>query len=754
MNGNGVSPVPSVPQTQTPPWLNKQEEEFNLRQYLEIAQRRAIVITGVAIAALAFSIWSALNQKPTYMGNFQLLVEPVNGKNELSQLTNDNQSSKPSELDYDTQIQVLTSPELLQKPIQKLQASYPDLSYGSVIGGLKVVRLKETKIIEVDYQSADPGKTYAVLEQLSKAYLEYSLNEQQTYLRQGIQFVNKQIPPLQKQVNDLQDKLQDFRQKYGFIEPDTETANLTSQATALDQQLTTIQQSIVRARSDLNILNQENGALTVLSNSANYQNIVNQIQQVDSQIAIESTRFRPGNLNIQVLEEKKANLLPLLRQEASRVLDAKQAEALTQIQSLEIQAQAIAQAKTKLQQQIIQLPVLTREYTNLQSELQLATESLKRFLETRQSLQVEAAQQELPWQLIKEPSQPYAAPLNVSRSLLLGVIGSLVAGFAAALLLEKLDTTYHTAEALAKDVHLPILGIIPFDEQLAVTPGVTAKRKKRRRKSLIRMVRSFIKSLSKLSQKGLSALAISDTYDSASDLMEAMRVLNTNLQMLSQSSDRPIRSLIISSAMPGDGKSTVAFNWAKTAVAMGQRVLLVDADLRRPQIHAQLNLNNDQGLSDLLSGQLNPMNVIQRVAPDEKLYVLPAGQLHPDPASLLSSQRARQLLEKTHQLFDLVIYDTPPLVGLADTNLLARYANGLVLVVGLGKTDRTILKKAIDDLKAFKIPTLGLIANGQRGYTSPLKEYNALPDPSSIQAEQETTSEEIVYEQNDSNNHL
>jgi len=679
------------------------------------------VIVGVATAAMAFSVWSILNQTTLYVGSFQLLIEPVNAENAnlANPASEANRNTGASALDYDTQIAVLKSPELLSpEVIEELQETYPGISYNSLTNNLNIARLRETKILKVDYQGTDPGEVQLVLDTLSEIYLQYSLNERQTYLRQGIQFVDEQMPALQAQVNQLQDKLQFFRETYGFTDPEAQAEKLNSQATTLAQQRLDVEQALVQARSLSNTLQNEAGMVATLEQAPAYQQIVSQLRQIESEIALERVRFQEQSLKIQEMRRKRDNLLPLLRQEAERVLDARMAETANQIKTLEIQQQAIVVAEAELQQNIQKLPVLTREYTNLQRELEIATNSLTGFLETRQTLQIEAAQREIPWQLIQEASKfPTPIANNVNRSLMMAIVTSLLLGFAAALLLEKLDTTYHSAEELKEKIKLPVLGVIPLNPELADhTNGEFASQRKGRKRSLRKTIRKVLSAISRLSRPlNLPALLV-DTDNHASEFMNALRVLHTNVQMIGRT--RSVRSVVISSATPGDGKSTVALHWAKTAVAMGQRVLLIDTDLRQPQLHSKLQIPNEKGLSDFISNNLRPMSFIQQASPDEELYVLTSGQSPFDPASLLSSPKIRQLANEAHQFFDLVIYDAPPLLKLADANLLTQYADGLVLVVRLDKTDRYALKQVLENLKGFQISVLGAVANGQQSYDS------------------------------------
>jgi succinoglycan biosynthesis transport protein ExoP len=216
---------------------------------------------------------------------------------------------------------------------------------------------------------------------------------------------------------------------------------------------------------------------------------------------------------------------------------------------------------------------------------------------------------------------------------------------------------------------------------------------------------------------GLDQATNSNQYV-ASPFLEAFRSLYTNIRLLN--SDSQIRSLVISSSVPGDGKSTISVYLAQAAAALGQRVLLVDTDLRLPQIHNRLGLINTYGLSNVISSDLDVERVIQQSPIEETLFVLTAGQVPPDPTKLLSSQRMQNLMEKFQENYDLVIYDTPPLQGLADTRLIASKADGVVIVVKLGQTKSSDLSKALETLKLSPVAVLGMIANGSTDYSGNL----------------------------------
>jgi capsular exopolysaccharide synthesis family protein len=687
------------------PLSETQGDDWNLRDFLSIVRRRALVIAGVAAVVMVATVYSSLKQKPLYESSFRLLVEPLNNENKLPELDS-SQGSSPSNpsLDYESQIQVLKSPELMTDIVRRLQRDYPDVNYNYLVNSLTITRLGETKIIEVRYQSDDPSKVKTILDQIAKAYLKYSLEQRQTSLRQGLKFVKEQLQVMQRRVDQLQKEQQTFRQKYDFVDPQTQAQQITAQANNLSQQRQIINQQLAVARNNLASLQGKEGELATLNQALLYQKLLTQLRELDVQIAAQATRLQDENPTVQNLKEQRESLLPLLSQEAQRFMDTRLAEATTQLQALEVQSQELAKVEQQLEQRRKQLPVLTRQYTELQRNLQVATESLNRFLSTRETLEIQVAQTELPWQLIQAPTQSgNPVSVDIKRSLITGLLASLVLGVGLALLLEKLDSTYHSGHDLKKKIKEPLLGSIPFEKHLQIGQQHT---------SLPKILAGGVPDSVPRDISEPSAIALRDSARYNTQFLEALRVLNTNIQLLN--SDRPIRSIVISSAMSGDGKSTVAFHLAEIACAMEQRVLLVDANLRQPVIHELSNLNNFWGLSNLITTNL-PITEAIRPAPFMKqLSVLTSGPIPPDPTKLLSSEKMKRLMEDLQNTYDLVIYDAPPLLGLADASLIALHTDGILMVVRMEKTDSSVLKRALDSLKMSRMNVLGIVANDHK----------------------------------------
>lgn len=701
------------------------EDSVNFGKLLSILHRRWLWLI-IASLLVSTGIWTkVLLQEPRYASKFQLLVGSPTGENRYLNFDQDGQLKSQSgeeNLDYDTQIQVLFSPKVLTPILENISQQVPDFDYGNFFQYLKVYRLGNTKILEVTYQDGDPQTVKTVLDEIAQGYVEYSHNQQQSSLNQGLKFTQEQLPVLQARVDKLQEKLQRFRQKNDLIEPAIKAESLSEllnsvieQRQETDTQLRETELLSGRIQEQLGLGLEQAMEVAALSEAPRYQSLLTQLQEVETQLALESARFTEGSPLVSRLYEQRQNLLPLLNREASSVLgDTSVAnvqalaastnpirlqltqnliEVANQRQVLLTRVQSLMAVENQFRQQLKEMALLVRQYTDLQRELQVANDSLNHFLNAQDTLQIEASQQTSSWQLLADPKLPTApfAP-NRPRGWLIGGIAGIMAGVGAALLAEKLDRRFHSPEDIQELARLPVVGRIPFEQVLK----------------------------SDRNRQDTSVNLISDSHNNSA-VLDAFRSLHANLYMLNP--DRHLRSLVISSPVPEEGKSTTAVCLAQASAAMGQRVLLVDADLRRPRIHVMTDVPNVWGLSDLIAGDLDHNDVIQQSPLEDNLHILTAGQNPPDPTRLLSSQKMRNLMEELQTSFDLVIFDTPPLLGLVDAKLIVPQTDGLALVVSLGRSDRSALKQVLEGIKMSNLSVLGMIANRVKYYANQYPEY-------------------------------
>ncbi len=718
---------PSYPGVPLSPPVADPSTDLDLIHILKILKRRALVVGGAALTVTA-AIWAwTATQTPIYRGEFRVLVESAAEVSPSQQLLAE--AGRMPTTDYDTQIEVLRSQALLSPVAQALQQQYPEIDSRILAANLSINRVRDTKILAVAYQGTDPDIIQAILEEVSQQFLDYSFEQRQVSLQQGVDFVDGQLPELRERVDSLQARLERFRQQYSLFDPESRGGDLSGLLSSVEAQRQDLQSDLAQARSLFQTLQSQLGtspsdalASAALSESSRYQSLLTQIKDLEAQIAVDSARYQPDSPQIEALEEKRDNLLPLLEQQASQTLGGRVGasadsnltptsldlsrqliEVANQIETLQARSQSLAQVEQNLKQEFELVPSLSREYTELQRELGVATQSLNRFLETRETLQIDAAQKSVPWELIARP-QTSSRPISpdVSRNITLGVVAGLLLGVAAALLMEKLDQVFHSTEELKSATKLPVLGTIPYLPEL-------------------QRQAPFLGRVSEGPQNQQSRPEERASFRGAM-FFEGFRSLYTSIRFVEV--DQAIGSVVVTSAIPGEGKSTVAVGLAHAAAAMGQRVLLVDADLRAPRQHTHMGLPNYHGLSNVISDAAEISAAIQQSSLDPNLSVLTAGTTPPDPVKLLSSQRMETIMQQLQQAYDFVVYDTPPTSGFTDSSLLAAHAGGLVLVVGLGKTERSLVEQTLERLERLPISLLGLVANGIKQYTTQLQRHD------------------------------
>ncbi len=703
--------------------LNSSQDPWELRRLGYILRRHLLLFVAVSSVITLGVAYKVCQQKPIYRNQFQLFLDTSTGE-EFNPLT-ENVVRPPSFIppqfrDFKTDMEVLGSYKVISPLLNEIQSRYPDLDYDKLVNKLKLKNKPDTAIIEVSYQDADREQVKFVLEKIAQGYSDYALDKLKKSTGQAYKLVDDKLPQLKNRVNQLQGELQVFRRRYNLVDPEQQSKVLTERLGDISKQKQEAQALFGETVSTFNSLQQESGidikqaqVLSSLSEAPRYLALQQELQKLDTQLATDLTRLTDGHPAIINLREKRQRLLSLIQQEAIAILgidtvatlqtlptvsDKKAArselsqkliETASQLQGMQSRLRSLSVAENGAIQNLQQFAGIARKYTDLHRNLEVANQSLSRFLLSNENLQIEAARKVSPWQVISKieaPLQPISP--SIPRDFILGGFAGLLAGVGAVIIAEKLNNKYHSPEELQEDIKQTFLGTIPFQKQLKTSP-------------------------TQVSRNGtLSNSAYWEAYIS----------LQANLDFLEP--DKILRSVVISSALPGEGKSTVSLYLAKVSAAMGKRVLLIDADLRRPSIHRYLDgVTNVWGLSNAISGAAEAEQLIQTLPEEENLYILTAGEMPPNPAQLLSSGKMKELMLHFQTQFDLVIIDTPPLHGFTDAKYLVNYADGLVMVVGLDQTEKPAVRQVLNDLHLSHINLLGVVANGVKGYTSSYAGY-------------------------------
>jgi len=706
------------------------ETDTGYGQLLSILMRRRRWLIGVAAGVLSLATLLTLIAKPTYESSMQLLVEPnYQGKREGKAESEYADSSV--QVDYATQLNVMRSPLLIQQAVDLLRPDYPTLTVKEIKKSLVLAQVMEekvnTKIVKAVYTDHDAIKAQKVLGALNTVYQVYNRNQQQQRLNKGLEFINVQLPQVKEDVKRAEAKLERFRRKQNLIDPGQqatatgaslnlikqERQSLHAQYKDYQARESALQQKIGRSPNDALIASR-------LSQSARYQTLLNEFQRTELSLAQLRARFTDQDPKVQTMTDQSNRQRDLLQSEVKRVLGRESAqvkntsegllgegqlggidlnltsqlvEVQTNLRALIARAQSLAGTEKQLTAELNRFPNLLSEYNQLQPEVQVNRDKLEQLLKARQDLSLELARGGFVWQSLEQPKLGLKIGPNLERNLLLGLVAGLMLGGVAAFVREMVDDAVHSSDELEKQVELPLLGMTPeLPKGKASEPVIKLPYGK---------------------PQLLTPWTIE--VDNWPPAWESLDLIYKNIELLNSVSS--FKSLMITSALASEGKSSLALGLALSAARLHQRVLLIDADLRRPSLHTQLNLPNEEGLSTLLTvdADIASHSSVQS-SEDSFIDILTAGPTPEDPAKLLSSQRMRQLMVNFEQKYDLVLLDAPPVLGLVDAILAGSFCSGVVLVSRIGQVTR----KEVMHAKAMlsKLNLIGVVANGESGPTS------------------------------------
>lgn len=707
----------SSPRTSAERLITEDEGGLNFGGLVKILQRKWWVITGVTAVTMGLAAARVLTEKPVYNGSFEILVQAQSTETEVisnvpETLTTQDQEAVDSDL-----LKILAGPKVLQPVIEGVRERYPDYCPGAapsadssdtsydpcyqlLSGRLRVNQLgNNSDIIQVSMQDADPQVVQVILGLVSEAYLAFSLESKQADIRRAIEFVQQKLPDLTNKVDSLQDQLQSLRLTHNIIDPDSRGSQLSGQVDTFSKQQLDLQISLEQNRANYENLRaqlngpQEQASSSALAQNPRYQALLDSLLELDTQIAQASTLYLDNSPDMEVLKEQRQNLLTLLEQQGAQ----SQRDLISQMQELEAQERSLNTALQGLSSDVDDLAGISRDYVEIQRELEIATENLNQFLAKQAALEIDSAQREIPWQVVTPPTQSRAQPVSLAQNLILGGVLGLLMGSVLALLLDKSTGVLYSDKEIQKAMQLPILGKIPTPQHVErdVLGPVKA------------LQLSAKKSSGEAANADVSPLENGSAAYAEDPFMEAFRSLYTNLRL--SSAEQPLTSVVVSSVMADEGKSIAAIHLAEAAALMGQRVLLVDTNLRDPKIHSYLKLPNEAGLTDLA---LSDANAITKNTflhePITGLKVLCAGTKGHDAGHILTTKRVQRLIQQLKTKFDLVVFDAPSLLGQSDAYLIAEQTDGMLIITRPGQLKQNLLDQAMDQLRIANINVFGI----------------------------------------------
>ncbi|MEH1940644.1 MAG: polysaccharide biosynthesis tyrosine autokinase [Nostoc sp.] len=690
-------------------------EEINIQKYLEVLQRRWLPIVGIFSIAVTLGCLYAFSLKPSYKAEASLMIK-TNRSSSLTGLPEDigrlealNVNDNPVE----TQVRIVGSNPVIEKTINSLNlkdSKGKPLSISDLAKQLKIEGIKGTDIVQLSYKGSNPELAAKVVNKVIDSYIDLNIKANQNEALTAKEVLVTEVPKAEEVVRRAESKLRLFKEKNKVVVLEQEAtaavdtiSKLGNQISQSLAQLDDVKGRLEQLRSEAQVDSQQGVIASELSQAPGVQKVLALLQETESQLALERTRFSPEHPTITNLEEKIVALKSLLKERTGQVAGTAQiTEGSLQVGQLRqsliaditrAQAERVGlerQIGTLLRQQDAyikranNLPRLEQSQRELERKLQAAKTTYETLLKKRQEIDI-AQNQKIPnarvisYALVPDKAE---GPRKILFIIGGGGIG-LFLGIIVAFSIDLIDRSVKTVKEAKEVLKYSVLGVIP-------TQGRNGKAHS--------SIAGLDRAVPKIIGRDIPYFPLGNAY----------QILQVNLKFLC--SDKPLKSIVVTSSVPKEGKSDVSANLAVTMAQAGRRVLLVDADMRHPIQHHIWGLTNTMGLSNVIVGQVPLDAVVQEVMPN--LEVLSSGVLPPNPVAMLDSQRMATLISNFERDYDLVIFDTPPLSGIADAAVLSTLTDGILLVVRPGVVDLNSASSAKEFLTQSGQKVLGIVING------------------------------------------
>lgn len=616
----------------------------------------------------------------------------------------------PARAPYGVGVQVEGVQVMVPEPPGADAAQFVVRSQGEAVdwllASLRAVPRERTNVVDVDFTADDPVLAQRVVNAVVEEFRAASVREAQQQASRRRVFVEAQLAQTDSVLAEAQAGLMAFQrreevysleQKFMAQQSGQLTLDIRREELASDLgMLRTLLKRLEGAARPDSALNTLISAPTVAQNPL--------VSQLSSQLAgyeTELASLTTGSWGLAEGHPDVQRLSKLVAETRTRLVDA----VASHVMALEARLNALDQLRARSALALKALPETGAEEARLRQQVQTIHKMADQLREEYQRARIAEAV-EVGQVAILDAALAPGAQLDDHRGMKLGLglLTGLLLGAGLAFLLEQMNTTIRGREDLEAALGVPGLAVIPhFD-----LPGAAAQAAgwaPRLRRLLGAGQGGAGANRGSGNGGGVELVTMTDQRFGGS---EAYRVLRTNL-LFSRAGQR-LHTLVVASAVPSEGKTTTTANLAVTFAQQGMRVLLVDCDLRRARAHNLFNLGREPGLTQMLIGAADAAKAI-RTTDVEGLYVLPAGALPPNPAELLGSREMQELVERLKGEFELVIFDTAPVLVAADAAVLAKQVDGTVLVVRAGATDRGASQQALHQLRLVGARVLGAVLN-------------------------------------------
>ena len=702
-------------------------EYIDFEKYWLVLKRRWIpgTVTLIVLAALAYI--HSLRLPTTYHTKAELLIERDRTSNFTGLENGDNSNKIGVNSDpLATEAKIFTSRPIIQKLIKELNLRDENgqlLKHGAIAGGLEVKNVTGTDILEVGFTSEDPEMAAAVVNKAIELYKENNTARHRVQARSAREFIAKQLPQVEDNVARAESNLRRFKNQNRIISLNEETSGAVNSISTVESEIDRVEAELsnVNARfnkleSQLGISWQEASALSSLSQSPAVQRSLEELQNIKVELAQKRDYLSDNAPQFISLREKESNLTDLLNKQIVDTLGDRQQNPIKNINILslgELKQQQIVEyanlglSKDGLEEQLKTLnntydeykqksdilPQLYEQQRELERRVEGAQSTYQTLLNKLQETEISEQQNIGNVQVVESAIVPEGPSSESRRTRKMvqagGVVLGAFFGIIIAFIIDIWDKKLKNSQEVEAMLDYPIHGIIPDFTKASVVKRLQSAENLLSRSSRVATETSPIMSPMPL-------------------LKEAYHSVQIKLELLNNNTEQ--KAIAVTSSIASEGKSFVSANLAIAKAQSNHRTLLIDADLRRPTQHDLWKISNDVGLSDILQGNVSGSKAIRNVMPN--LDILPSGSRVDCPMSLLSLPIMSRSIDRLSALYDCIIFDTPPIIGLADTMVLSKLVDGFLLVVRPGVVDYDSLSSLRKLLANSDLKVLGIVING------------------------------------------
>jgi capsular exopolysaccharide synthesis family protein len=679
--------------------------DTTLSEALIVLRKRRWVLIVAVLLGLAYGIYKAESQPRLYDSYGRIQVRSGSSNEYRVSAVGDYSGDASSRLL--TELEILKSDSLMLRVCREMDlannadflevkgpVSHKSLDDGEVRqdtvhrlqSNLHVTLVPKTDIIRISYSSLNPKMSADIVNQVISDYIQRSYQVRFESSRRVSDFLSTTLEGLKQEVETSQEQMMDLQKRLGILGFDPNRNQINNSLDDLSRAVGAAKLTRIIAEARYRVLSGMDpdtieGTIELTPGTA-----PGELTQLRAQLAGARANYAQMESSLGP-NHPQAKALKAQIDELKKEIDAEQNRLLIQAKQNYVVARANEDQTTaaleaqkadayKLRDQLVEYSLRQREfeanrtlYDSLQQRLRTA--SVQSGLE---SLEIDIVDRALP------PAYPVLRPQ--STMIMTALAFSLLAGIVVAFLMESLDTGLRSIAEIESITELPSLAIIPRARRSSADQAGTLT----------------------TAQRNIGILT-----QPKSQFAEAFRSLRTSL--LLSTAGHPPKFIVLTSATPSEGKTTAASNLAAILAQRDTRVLLIDGDLRRPNIHHRFGLNGKIGLTTVLTGATKLEETVQRVPEIPNLDILPSGPVPPFPTEMLSSGAMDAILRRCGELYDYVVIDSPPILSVTDGVILARQADAVVLVVRHGKSSKHVVRRARDILLRSGSGITGIVLN-------------------------------------------